>query len=185
MTRCYLIVGPESAGNRVLCATLIAGGCHGAASGSLALNPYLDRLPTGESPVAVLRSFPHGGEWPDLRWVIEQLRPKYDRVTVLVTVRHPVAIERSQVLGDHVDHATRARDNIASAYRRILGALSTALFRDVDWMLVPYESLADGADALLEFLDLEPLADGLVEVEGELVELGNRNAQHFRREATV
>ena len=185
MTRCYLIVGPESAGNRVLCATLIAGGCKGVASSYTTRNPYLERLPMGESPVAIMRSFPHGGHWPDLGWLCHELRARYDRVTVLVTVRHQVAIERSQVLRGHVDHATLARDNIYQAYRRIMRGLTDNRWTAVDWMFVPYESLADGADALLEALELQPMAGGLVKVEGELVELGNRNAQHFRREATV
>lgn len=179
MTTCYLIVGPESAGNRVLAACLIAGGAQGDTTARTAA-PGSSELPEGEDRAVVIRSFPHGGEWPDMDLLLFRLMRCYDLVTVLVTVRHPVALWRSQVARGHVGTTAEAHDHSRHAWVRIFAALGRAWGRDgLEWLVVPYESLADGAEALLGQLGL--VADlSLVEVEGRAVPLENRNPKHFR-----
>ena len=188
MTTCYLVVGPESAGNRVLAACLIAGGGQGEATAGGGCG-YNDHLPEGEDRAVVIRSFPHGGKWPSLDRILGRLLAHYDLVTVLVTARHPLALWGSQVARDHVTSAAGAHDNSRYAYVVIMAALGRRWgLSGLEWLLVPYESLADGgAEALLGQLGLSALGlDGLVEVEGELVPLENRNRRHFatRMEAT-
>ena len=188
MTTCYLVVGPESAGNRMLAACLIAAGGRGEAT-ARGDGGYNNCLPEGEDRAVVIRSFPHGGEWPSLDRILDQLLAHYDQVTVLVTVRHPVALWRSQANRGHVASTPEAHDNSRQAYVLIMAALGRRWGMDgVEWLLVPYESLADGgAEALMGQLGLSAMGlGGLVEVEGRLVPLENRNRRHFptRMEAT-
>ncbi len=186
MTTCYLVVGPESAGNRMLAACLLASGCEGEAT-ARGSGGYNERLPDGEDRAVVIRTFPHGGRWPHLDGILEVLLGRYDLVTVLVTCRHPVALWGSQVGRGHVSTAAEAHDNSRQAWVLIMAALGRHWgVKGLEWFLVPYESLEGGGAAeLCRQLQLPGSLD-LVEVEGERVPLENRNRRHFttRMEAT-
>lgn len=176
--RAFLVTGPESSGNRMMAAILSAAGCRGSGSTD---SPYNDQLPAGESPVVIIRSFPHGGRWPNLRELIAQLQSCGYEVTVLVTARGPVALERSQVAAGHQVDGDGARQAIAEAYGRIFPALFASGTR---WMLVPYEALVLNPDTavpeLLELLGLNPDFGGHVRVDHQLGPITDQNRKHYR-----
>jgi hypothetical protein len=174
---CFLVVGPESAGNRLLAALLVSAGCHGDGSTAQRWDPG---LPTGISPAVVIRSFPHGGQWIDLRHVYDGLRiAGYKRVVTLVTVRHPVAMARSQVRRGHAHHIKDAEVRIERAYLRIVPRIQSP------FLLVPYEALVAGEASRRELLlsmGLTP-GPGPWMVEGELVDVVDRNPAALETEA--
>src|SRR3546814_19324561 len=71
--RCFLVVGPESAGNRLAAAVLVRAGCVGHAS---TVQVWDRTLPEGETPAVVIRSFPHGDDWPDLGALLSTLHAR-------------------------------------------------------------------------------------------------------------
>src|SRR3546814_10009736 len=79
--RCFLVVGPESAGNRLAAAVLVRAGCVGHASTD---QVWDQTLPEGETPAVVIRSFPHGDDWPDLGALLSTLHARGYVVTVLI-----------------------------------------------------------------------------------------------------
>lgn len=127
--RMFLVVGPESSGNRLLAGVLIKAGCVGVAGVN---QEWADCPPPPglENPV-VIRSFPHGGETPDLTDLYES---GYEVVT-LVTVRHPKAVILSQVKQGHVDSVEQAFDNVQKAYKDIFAAIQG------EFHLIPYEAI--------------------------------------------
>ena len=171
--RCFLVVGPEGSGNRLLTGILVRAGCHGAATAHHAwrLN---EALPTDETPVAVIRSFPHGGEWPDLPVILATLRHSGFLVTVLVTCRDWSAGRPGRMERGHLgDDATQQ-----AAYRRIFAGLGTTPFR-----LVSYESLVlhpERAVAhLLADIGLSAERAGDIVVEGRAGQIIDHNAVRY------
>jgi hypothetical protein len=166
---CFLVVGPESAGNRLLAALLVAAGCHGDGSTAQRWDPG---LPDGTNPAVVIRSVPHGGRWVNFRGIYRALQAAgYKRVVTLVAVRHPVALARSQVRRGHAKHPGDARARIEQAYLRIMGGLQPP------FLLVPYEALVASEESRRELvvsLGLRPDLLPLV-VEGEAVDVVDRN----------
>lgn len=148
MKHAYLVVGPESCGNRLLAALLVRAGCVG--SGSMAQPP----LPVYEDPVVIVRSYPHGNEWPDLRQIVPALRDRGYLCRVLVTVRDAYATAESQHRGQHHSRELAAA-NIRRAYAEIFGQLAQL---NVWYQLVTLESLvlhqAQAVRRLLEACDL-------------------------------
>lgn len=144
LRRAFVVVGPESSGNKHLTATLTAAGCAGQAPtdgpqpfdgpGHAFVLPEV--LP---QQLAVMRSFPHGNQWPDLAAMVTTLREKEYTVTVLVMVRDGYAVERSHLgTGGHADSVEQSRGYVREAYRRIFAGLQAV---DAEFLLVPYTSL--------------------------------------------
>ena len=126
MNRAYLIVGPESSGNRHLASVLIAAGCAGKADtvqpwdgpgwSIVVPEPRPERL-------VVVRSFPHAGVWLKMITLVQQLRRQGYEPAVLWTQRNPAIVERSQVRAGHVATLEDARRNIQRAHRKITEGL--------------------------------------------------------------
>lgn len=174
----FLVTGPESAGNRLLAAILTRAGCHGTGAHD---SPYTDRLPAdGEDPVVLIRSMPHGGSWPDLGWSVQALRTRGYHVTMLITVREPVAHIRSQVARGHSRTEAAARIDTMSAYQRIFRAILELPQRPA-FRLVPYEGFVLHPEAIGPFvreLGLDWKA-GPVTVERQSREVTDENAKHY------
>lgn len=172
--RCFLVVGPESAGNRLTAAVLVAAGCAGDASTH---QRWADTLPDGSDELAVvIRSFPHAGRWPNLWRITRDLKTTGYRVTALVTARHPFALYRSQTeRGHHLDDA-EAYNATRRAYAEIIRGLPTT-----EWYLVPYESLCEsgGPEALCRLLEL-PVPRGIRTVGTGVRGIRSQNAKHYR-----
>lgn len=163
MKRCFVVCGPESAGNRLLAAHLQRAGCHGNAS------TEQDYFPGKESPAFVIRSLPHGEEWPDLKALKRKLERRDYRVTFLVTVRDPFSLVRSQLARGHQDCAYKAIETVREAYRAALIG---------DYYLVPYEALTQGYDGFLGLLGL-PRGTGGLFIDGEPTKIQDGNKKHY------
>lgn len=174
--RAYVVVGPESSGNRLLTALLVRAGCAGAGSTS---QPF--DLPTEEDPAVLLRSYPHGNEWPDLAAICGELRNRGYVVRVLVLVRDPWCVVQSQrTRQQHPEQLAWA--NIRHAYTTLFGQLAPL---NIWWTLVPYEALVlhpvEAVRRLLEMIDLpaENL-EGPFEVDGlSRLSIEDANAAHY------
>ena len=180
MKRAYVVTGPEGAGNRMLAAILVAGGCHGTGSTD---SPYNRALPQGESPAVIIRSLPHGGSWPDLASCFAELIAGGYQVTALLTAREPTALFRSQVAAGHQATERDAEDATDQAYRLFFASLHG---QDVDWLLVPYEGLVLNPGlaipALLERLGLDPdVPTNIVRVDHGRRVIVDQNAKHYQR----
>ena len=164
MKRAYVVVGPESSGNRMLASLLIGAGCCG---GTAFDHPLMFDVPTGEDPVVLIRSFPHGDGWPDLAEIYRTLRSRGYMVRVLVTVRDPHCVIESQVERRH--HPPElAWSNYQQSYRRIFEQLLTV---NAWYALVPYATLRRGEAQRNLLATL-----GLPAVE---VEVRDENAKHY------
>ena len=175
MKRCFLIVGPESSGNRLLGAILTRAGCAGRAS----TDQRWDRtLPVKATPAMIIRSFPHGEDWPDLSEIYCTLEERGYQVTTLVTVRHPAATIGSQVQSGLAGSDQEACDQIAEAYQQIFQQISRPFH------LVPYEAITYGPPAalraLLTAIGLAPVTAGPLIIDGQERDLEDGNAKHFR-----
>ncbi|GIW80410.1 MAG: hypothetical protein KatS3mg105_2217 [Gemmatales bacterium] len=159
MTRCYLVCGPTSSGNRLVTRLLVAAGCAGKGDH---YQPWdipgqWDRvaLPQADQQSVVLcRSLPHGVEgcWPDLHCLLGDILASGYEPFVVVTVRDPTCSERSHVL----NHACAG--DYCRAYRTIFSAIG-----DLPWTFAVYESLLLGGlaavNALLGRCGLSALAE--------------------------
>lgn len=165
MKRCYLVVGAESSGNRLLGKLLVSAGCTGDDRMD---GPFSASLPTHEDPAVVIRSYPHGNEWPDLSDIYRALRNRGYQVRVIVAVRDRHCTVMSQVKSQH-HPAELAQTNVQRAYLDIfqqLGAINCW------YVIVPFESLVlhgEASSALLETLGLTPAT----------VEIRDENGKHY------
>lgn len=146
MKRVYIVAGAESSGNRLLTQILVAAGC-------ISLDPS-GALPIDEDPCVVLRSYPHGNEWPDLAEIFRILRDRGYLVRVLVTIRDAHCVIESQLARQHHPR-TLSAPNIQRAHLAIFQQLAEV---NCWFTVVPYESLvlhpAGAAQGLLERIEL-------------------------------
>lgn len=165
--RAYLVVGPESSGNRYMTRLLCQAGAYGSGTDMQPFDgpEWTIRLPaqSNYNRIALYRSFPHGGVWVDPVAAVASLQRHY-QTNVLVMVRDQRVVELSQVRAGHVHNEVQARHNIMQAYRSISKTL---------WVtgpmvyMVPYQSLGSPSymNWILDMLDLsgrdlEPFVDG-------------------------
>lgn len=175
----YVVVGPESSGNRLLAAILIRAGCYGLAS---TIQPGDDGLPLhGQSPAVIVRSYPHGNKWPELRNIVPELRRRGYTTRVLIVVRDSYCVEQSQ-LSNHHRTLEEIRFNVRSAFHLIFGQLADLT---TDWRLVSLESLfrPEAVGRLLDAIGLPPVMEGPLVVEGhEYAGVEDPNAKHYHGE---
>jgi hypothetical protein len=128
----FVVVGPESSGNRFMVRLLVASGCQD--------NDTKDKL-------AFHRSFPHGKNWPDLNTIIKDLRTANYNPKLLIMVREGYANGLSQISQNHVRNIQDAEKHYKDAYRSIFRSV---VEMDADFLVVPYSSL--GRRRFLEWL---------------------------------
>jgi len=113
--RAFIIVGPESSGTKFLTSLFIKAGCYGDAW-------HEQRLDTEEpsAPLVVFRrSYPHGGEWPDLPAIVDRFWRAGYRVRLIVIIRSmqfTVASRGLHSKGDLYGRAVRALQMIGSQW---------------------------------------------------------------------
>ena len=179
-TRCYLVVGPESSGTRLVTSLLMDCGC----AGSSGHHQEFDHgAPQAEQyPLAVWRrSVPHGPKMPDLRGMVRILLRQggYDQVVVVVVARDSFALGRSQKARSHLRRTgPGVQEKLIRAYAHIFDeVLELRLIwseRIVAYML-PYEALVlQGEKAVSVILK----ALGLPKRKGK-VKLRDENAKHY------
>jgi len=147
--RAYLVLGPESSGTRWLTGLLIKAGCSGSDDH---VQPWDTMLPANEPLVAWRRSFPHGGEWPNVKHLVTALRARHYEITALVMTRDWFAMSRSQA---QFQPAEDVADNIQRAYRQIFMGLTQT---QTAFVVVSYEAAlvhpAAFVNSLLGYLGL-------------------------------
>ena len=138
MPTAYLVLGPETSGNRWLTSLHIEAGCAGSAAHK---QPFDSELPDpADEPLIVLRrSLPYWGRWPDLRYLVQRLRRAGYAVVATVIVRDWQVTRVAQTrAGYGIRDEQHAHERMREALRRIV----TSLVNDcVEWTLVTYESL--------------------------------------------
>jgi hypothetical protein len=119
--RAFLVLGPESSGNRLVTRCLIAAGCDGD-GGHRQRFDRPDGIVGAAELIVWRRSMPHGQEWPDLDQMLRRLRDGgYADVRVLAMVRTHYCAVQSQLHGReaHVRTEQQAEENLAEAMRKI------------------------------------------------------------------
>lgn len=174
--RCFVIVGPENAGNRMLAGILIRAGCFGEATADHAwrLNHDLPDV-NDPAPVVMIRSYPHGHAWPDLRSITAELRERGFDPFVLISCRDWSASdigrrERGERHGAAIQQ---------EAYRRIFAELDDG----TQFRIVPYGSLAlhpeAAVAAMLRDIGLPEVIGTTITVEGETRPIEDGNAVRY------
>jgi len=179
VNRCYLLCGPESAGNRLVARMLLAAGCRGRAAPRQPFDVPGDwhgfQPPSsGRGPIVWIRSFPHGHPpvWVSLDKLCLHLLNKGYSPHLIVTVRDPHCMARSQRL-THRHGADWRR-----AYRMIV---SDIVRLELPWDLAVHESfVAGGLPAVNCFLQRL----GLCSLE-RFEEIRDENAKHHAAGAAV
>ena len=139
----FRVIGPESSGTRLATKIFIQNGVYGD-------DGHVQRLDSPGAirgvealPFVIRRSLPHGGRWPDLgglyRLMVDRLASdNAGKPGVVITVREPLALARSQVRNRHVKDITAAQHNILRAYLAIMRFVLSA---HPGFYILPYEAL--------------------------------------------
>jgi hypothetical protein len=146
----FLVLSPESSGNRYLVQLLHAAGCAGAGGHVQPFDdvrrwgrawPHHLELRGVNAPCAAAhRSVPHGGAWPNVSQLAADVRAAGWHAHVLTLVRADDAVIASQVAARHAPTRAAAQVRIAAARQHIAAALAA---RDApSWDVVAYEQLA-------------------------------------------
>lgn len=180
--RAFLVLGAESSGTHMLTDLLISAGCAGHSGDHtdwlidkthLADSPNLpwkSKLPTDQQPwdtkipfdqnqIVWRLSAPHGGEWPQIRDIAEQLRANGYLPQAVVIVRDQYPTIQSQLKWHHKNNYPDAQQSIQLAYTHIFKELAEG---DVSYSVTTFESLTGepkAAERLLEQLELKVPAD--------------------------
>lgn len=140
--RAFLVVGSESSGTKVLAKAFIKAGCAG--------DGWHKQRFDGEDPtepvVVYRRSYPHGGEWPDLAPIVARFEGLGYEVRVVVIVRSMQYTARSR----------RDRHGVKDAMRRVQRAFATigAQLQEVErpFVWITYEELVHRPASTLGWL---------------------------------
>lgn len=178
--RAFVVVGPESSGNKLLSALLVRAGCVGDARDD-GLDIWSVIEPADEPRVSLIYSFPCGQTWPDLRNVYWRLQNKGYLTWFLVVARDPWCVYQSQETR-RLKPLPVAMANYQRAYREIFTQLHAI---DAPFLIVPYEAITSepvrSVRRLLELLGLPTdNLGGPLKINGrEVCEIRNENAKHY------
>ena len=123
----YFVIGAESSGTKLATKLLMNAGVFGTDEHQQFFDKALDgdetrleRYLEGERHVVVRRSWPHGGEAPDVKKIYDALEKRGFEVVFVVTMRSwPTMIESQIEMEQHAPTRTKALDNITDAYLKI------------------------------------------------------------------
>lgn len=182
MKQAFVVVGPESSGNKLMGALLVRAGCVGDITDEGRGNLWSVVEPATEERVVMVYSYPSGYEWPDLRNVYWRLQNKGYLTWVLVMARDHYCTVRSQQ-ERRLKPAPIAEANYQRAYREIFTQIHAA---DIPFLVVPYESLVlepvHAMHRLLETIGLptDNLGGSFVINGREYTEIRNENDKHYQ-----
>lgn len=156
---CYLIVGSESSGNRLVARILSEAGCYGSTTTD---QPGIAKLlkEANGRPAVAIRSFPHGAQgadrhWPNLEKLCGIIRDHNYHPYAIVTTRDFHCCTQSKVSAGHVETLTKSRSTTKSAYCKIFREIDSLL---LSYVYVTYEGLVlhpqETVDWLLEYVGL-------------------------------
>jgi hypothetical protein len=143
ISKALLVVGAESAGNRYLVELLASGGAVGVGHTSQPFDGegWHFKAPGEPKPacIALARSYPHGGQWPDLPFLLHEIEQAGFEPTVLVIVRGQPWMYASQVRNGHVAHECIAESFSQYGYQQIFRGV---LMARCSFFVVAYDWLA-------------------------------------------
>lgn len=149
-----LVLGAESSGTRLITRLLIAAGCYGDSGHK----QRLDTEAVCEPPIVWRRSFPHDGQWPNVKGMIHDLQDADFDVRAVVVHRDWRATALSQVDAAHARTEADAYENLRLAYRAIAAQTS-----EIEVTLISYESLVQHRRPVVSWLcsqlGIEPPTD--------------------------
>lgn len=174
MKRAYLVLGPESSGTRLMTRLLIAAGCFGDSGHEQRLDDY--GLEHAAKVIVWRRSLPHGGEWPLIPHMVEQLLMHDYEVTAVVMSRDWHSMIISQQQAPHAETVEEAVCNIRTAYGMIFAGL-----RGTPFEVVNYEALIQRPLDTFRYL-AQRLGLPSVEAPGIYIYDGN---ERYYREALI
>lgn len=130
----FIVTGPEGCGNRLIASAFAEAGCHGEGSTKARFNW---EVPEEESPVIIIRSFPHGEVWPDLTELDQELKEKGYHTVYIITVRD-FSCYRGSWIKDRPEQAEEWLQNYQDAYRDIFKSMGEI---GASFLISPYEAL--------------------------------------------
>jgi hypothetical protein len=145
--RAFLVLGPESMGNRFVTSYMIAAGCRGDAGHDQRLDQCLNNpeiLQDFGEPLVWRRSLPYEAEtkrtWPDLEQMLARLTRYGYQTRAVAIFRNQYCTVQSDTFGPehHVDTIEEAELNIFRGMRRIS---SFVLENQIPAYLTTYESM--------------------------------------------
>lgn len=153
--KAYLVLGPESSGTRLVTRILINAGCIGSDQHT---QPWdQEPFPDPVSQIVFRRSVPHGGNWPDIRDVLQRIKNRGYIPHAVIMSRDWHSIIKSQVACQHVKNEDEAKDNLGKVYPFIFNALEG---QQVPYLMMTYESITlspQTVNGLLHLLGLPVL----------------------------
>lgn len=163
--RIFIVAGPESSGNRLVARLLVKAGCWGDGNTAQRLDrPVQDgnaetisKLVGEAKNLVLVRSFPHGKKWINLKDVADFFRAGGFEPFLVITRRNWPCTVLSQVNAGHVKTRGEALINIANAERSLAVQLKKVRCK---YTVVDYDFLVSHPKAatawLLRWCDLEP-----------------------------
>lgn len=145
----YIVLSPESNGNRYLVSLLVAAGCAGRSGHGQPFDMpvqlaadwpnrvLVSAAPAGARCAAMHRSMPHAGVWVNATQLAADIRAAGWEPRFLVSLRAEDDAAASQVAAGHARTQLQAVETILYAQRLIVAALPNHWFR-----LVLYDQLA-------------------------------------------
>lgn len=137
--RAFLVIGPESSGTKFLTSLFLQAGCQG----DKGHEQRWDRQVPTVSPVVWRRSYPHGGEWPDLGAMMAQLDGYEVRVIVIIrSLQFTVESRKRRAVGD-------VQGRAIEALQMIMGQWQAS---DLPGVWITYEALVGKPKVTLAWL---------------------------------
>ena len=148
--RCFIVVGPESSGTRLVTRLLIAAGCEGDATahGKLENDGWPQHYdvndPKGETPIVIRRTLPYHPNrvWPDMEELIARIEGCGYEVLLIETARQQDSMVASQLWNRHIKDAKQGKTEI----KRATGILDSL---NQDKAVVSYEGLVDDPEGAI------------------------------------
>lgn len=175
MKRAIVVTGPEGCGNRLIAAAFNAAGCHGDGATNA---EYNTNIPSEESPVVLIRSFPHGDVWPDLISLHNTLTGRDYKVTYVIPTRDFSCYARSWQK-DRPEEAEKWQHNYQRAYIDIMRAMDET---KAQFLLAQYEAILMRPSAYLSRLVTRcgiPHKFFSLTIDGVEREINDANAKYY------
>lgn len=175
MKKAIIITGPEGCGNRLIAAAFQAAGCYGEGATDAKFNI---QLPTTESPVVIIRSFPHGNEWPDLVDIHDKLTEREYSVVFVIPTRDFSCYAASWAK-DRPSEADKWQSNYQRAYIDIMKAMEAT---KAPFLLAQYEAIMMRQSAYLSRLVTQcgvPHNFFQIKIDGTERNINDANAKYY------
>jgi hypothetical protein len=136
MKNCFMIIGPESSGTRMLTRIFIDSGCIGSDDH----DQFFDSAPPlEEMNVVWRRSIPHGGiKEPNIEEMYNHLISNNYNITIIVISRDIFCTIFSQIQNNHVENKHQSIENIQNSFLFLFNLIKKL---NAKYFMINYESL--------------------------------------------